>query len=408
MPRGDYQQSIGFANALSQAIIRQEDMNLDHAPSVMSADFSSTQLLEDESLELAGPPWVKEGMVIHKHHLDGVDRKAKERNWTEVFAVVQKGQMSLFSFTSSKSARQKSRTRATLAPKAPVGGGNWQDNATSLGTFNLRQTLASALPSPGYSRTRPHVWALSLPTGAVHLFQVGTADIIKEFVTTANYWSARLSTHPLVGGISNIEYGWSDAIVNNALVTAINETGVPAANGRTSRSGSVTANHGRKSSVSSFRSASIDQAAAAFTHVSGRGKLPGDRINIAEWAPPSQSLRPSNLSEAEQLKTLSSYVKGVEDELQSHNQLRSPMLLAFTPRGHNAGKAMANWERKSAYLLREIVKFRTYVDCLQQAETRKQQIYTERALAQRAARGELTDGDMELSGEEEADETLRP
>ena len=407
MPRGDYQQSIGFANALSQAIIKDEDsLGNELAPSILSTDISSTQLLEDESLELTGPPWVKEGMVIHKHHLDGVDKKAKERNWTEVFAVIQKGQMSLFSFSASKSMRQKSRTRSSKQ-QGPVGGGNWQDNATNLGTFSLRQTLASALPPPGYSRTRPHVWALSLPTGAVHLFQVGTAEIIKEFVTTANYWSARLSTHPLTGGVSNIEYGWSESIVNNALVSAINEStgSTPARGGPRPGSSAAT---GRKSSISSFRSASIDQAAAAFTHASGRGKLPGDRVHIAEWAPPAQSLRPSTLPESEQLDTLNAYVKSIEDQLQAHNQLRSPMLLAFTPRGYNAGKAMSNWERKSAYLLRENVKFSTYVDCLQQAENRKQQIYTERDLAQRAARGELTDRDMEVSDGEEGDETLRP
>ncbi|KAG9251198.1 uncharacterized protein F5Z01DRAFT_628124 [Emericellopsis atlantica] len=402
MPRGDYQASIGFANALSQAIIRDEEAYGDGSPSVLSADLSATQLLEDESLELMGPPWMKEGLVIHKHHLDGVDKKARERNWSEVFVVIQKGQMSLFSFTSTKSQRQKSRSRAA----GPVGGGNWQDNATTVGSFSLRQTLASALPPPGYSRTRPHVWALSLPTGAVHLFQVGTPELIKEFVTTANYWSARQSTHPLVGGISNIEYGWSGAIVNNALVSAINEPRPP-------RPGSSAA-HGRKSSVSSFRSASIDQATAAFTHATGRGKLPGDRIHISDWTPPSQSLRPSNAGEADQLATLQAYVKSIEDDLQAHNQLRSPMLLAFTPRGHNAIKAMANWERKSAYLLREIVKFRTYVDCLQQADTRKQQVYAERDLAHRAARGELSDGDMDVSGGEEeheedeaADDTLR-
>ena len=405
MLRGDYQQSIGFANALSQAIIRDDDTTYgnESTPSVMSAEFASAQLLDDESLELAGPPWVKEGMVIHKHHLDGVGKKAKERNWSEVFAVIQKGQLGLFSFASHKSTRSKARSKAA----GPVGGGNWQDNATNVGSFNLRQTLASALPPPGYSRTRPHVWALSLPTGAVHLFQVGTPELIKEFVTTANYWSARLSTHPLVGGISNIEYGWSESIVNNSLVSAINDEN-KSTSGRHSRPGSGAA-HGRKSSVSSFRSASIDQAAAAFTKATGSNKIPGDRVHIAEWTPPSQSLRPSNAGETEQLETLQAYVKSIEDELQTHNQLRSPMLLAFTPRGHNVIKAMANWERKSAYLLREIVKFRTYVDCLQQAGLRKQQVYAERELAQKAARGELSDGDMDVSGgEDEGDQTLRP
>lgn len=390
---GEYHQSIGFANALSQAIIREDD-HLQATRSVMSDEINGAAL-EDESLELMGPPWVKEGMVIHKHHLDGIDKKAKDRNWTEVFAVIQKGQMSLFSF-STKSMRQKTRTGRKQAPGGVVGGGNWQENATSLGTFSLRQTLASALPSPGYSRTRPHVWALSLPTGAVHLFQVGTPDITKEFVLTVNYWSARLSTHPLVGGISNIEYGWSDACINNALVTAIaNDNQVPprpgsAAAGRTSM-------HSRNGSRQSSLRSSFEMGGS-----NNRTKLPGDRIHIAEWTPPAQSLRASNFSETEQLETLLQYVKGIEDELQKHNQLRSPMLLAFTPRGNNATKAMANWEKKSSYLLREIVKFRTYVDCLQFANGRRKEVYNEREVARRAARGE--DGE-DINDEE--DDTMR-
>ncbi|CAK7203304.1 hypothetical protein SEUCBS139899_006035 [Sporothrix eucalyptigena] len=425
--RGEYQQSIGFANALSQAIIREDNMG--NAPSIISDEQSihreNNPLLDDESLELAGPPWIKEGMVVHKHHLDGMDKKAKDRNWTEVFAVVQKGHMSLFSFTPNKSLRAKNRGRNNALPKgAVVGGGNWQENATNVGSFGLKQTLASALPPPGYSRQRPHVWALSLPTGAVHLFQVGTPEICKEFVTTANYWSARLSTHPLVGGISNIEYGWGEGIVNNALVNAIkseSSTALPSTAGgavgnahgpyppSASRPGSAAAGRASMQSRSSFRSGSFDfghvrsgSSSSGFTSTNnggaigggmggpgGRhGKLPGDRIHIAEWMPPTQSLRASNSSEPQQLQTLLAYVHSIEGELKTHNALRSPMLLAFTPRGHNANKAMANWERKSSYLLREIVKYRTYVDCLTEAERRRGDIYLEREIARRAARGE--------------------
>jgi len=402
-PRGEYKQSIGFANALSQAIIRED---IPGSASVLSDEMRPVQLLEDESLELAGPPWVKEGMVIHKHHLDGIDKKAKDRNWSEVFAVIQKGQMSLFSFTPNKSLRKQARSARQNKAPIQVGGGNWQENATNLGTFSLRQTLASALPPPGYSRSRPNVWALSLPTGAVHLFQVGTPEISREFVTTVNYWAARLSTHPLVGGISNIEYGWSEAIVNNSLVTAINESAAPApVAGRTSRPGSSAAGPGtRRSSVQSgsYRSASFDHGSISSPLTSpGSGsrhqanKLPGDRIHIADWTPPTQSLRASSAAEEQQLETLLAYVKGIEEELQQHNQLRSPMLLAFTPRGHNAAKAMANWERKSSYLLREIVKFRTYVDCLQQADARKKEIYRER------------EGHETIRGDDEGDTTLK-
>ncbi|KAI1110347.1 hypothetical protein F5Y14DRAFT_363484 [Nemania sp. NC0429] len=395
-PGGDYQQSIGFANALSQAIIRDDYPVANSSQSIMSDEFQGVQLLEDESLELLGPPWVKEGMVTHKHHLDGVDKKAKDRNWNEVFAVVQKGTMSLFSF-STKSMRHKARTGRKPAAGAVVGGGNWQENATSLGSFSLRQTLASSLPPPGYSRTRPHVWALSLPSGAVHLFQVGTPEISKEFVLTVNYWSARLSTHPLIGGISNIEYGWSDAVINNALIGVVEEPAMPPRPG----SAAAARTHSRQGSRQSSLRSSFDMGGNT------RTKLPGDRIHIAEWSPPSQSLRPSQCSEAEQLENLLAYVKSVEDELQQHNQLRSPMLLAFTPRGHNAAKAMANWERKSSHLLREIVKFRTYVDGLQHATDRRNEIYTERENARRAARGEEIDDSSSAHSDDEADMTLK-
>lgn len=39
---------------------------------------------------------------------------------------------------------------------------------------------------------------------------------------------------------------------------------------------------------------------------------------------------------------------------------------------------MANWERKSSYLLHETVKFRTYIDCLQAAQVQKEKLYAER------------------------------
>lgn len=431
-PRGDYQQSIGFANALSQAIIREDN---DIFPTSSAGDeVKPAQLLEDESLELAGSPWIKEGMVVHKHHLDGIDKKAKDRTWTEVFAVIQKGHMSLFSFTPNKSLRHKKSRLAggTLPKNTVVGGGNWQENATNLGTFALKQTLASTLPPPGYSKGRPHVWALSLPTGAVHLFQVGTPENSIEFVNAANYWSARLSTHPLVGGISNIEYGWSDAIVNNVLVQAIDEsasslnhrpgTGISASIKGHSRPGSAAnaasimsgggsggGGGGRRMSIrsqSSVRSHSFDfprpgsgsSGALGMTpgSASRPGKLPGDRIHIAEWTPPSQSLRASTASEADQLRILDNYVKSVEEELQAHNALRSPMLLAFSPRGSNAVKAMSNWQKKSQYLLREIGKYRTYVEALRQAEARRAEVYEERERARRAAAGE----EVSLSGDD--------
>ena len=80
----------------------------------------------------------------------------------------------------------------------------------------------------------------------------------------------------------------------------------------------------RPSLQSSLRS-SLDQGAGGF-----KARLPGDKITISEWAPPTQSMRASSLEEGEQLGALEGYVRGVEEELMGHNRLRGAMVLAVS------------------------------------------------------------------------------
>ncbi|KAL6720957.1 hypothetical protein ACLMJK_000057 [Lecanora helva] len=362
-PEGDYQHSIGFANALSQAIIREEGTGAEEQ------SLQAAPRLEDESLELAGAPWAKEGNLKHKHYMDAGDKQTKNKKWVDSFAVIEKGYLRLFSFNiNAKSLRIKAKKEK--AAGGVVGGGNWADSAESLGTFLLRQTIASALPPPGYSATRPHVWSLSLPTGAVHLFQVGTPEIAKEFVATANYWSARLSKEPMVGAISNIEYGWSESVINTAVLDGDRCGSSSAA------PGSALARPSLQSSIRSGRS-SVDQASV-------RPRLPGDKVILTEWTPPQQSLVASVLMEVDQLKALSTYVRNIEHELEKHNELRGAMLLAYSPRHPNHTKAMTNWEQKSSYLFHEVIKFKTYIDSLEAASKEKDRIFAERANARPA------------------------
>lgn len=66
---------------------------------------------------------------------------------------------------------------------------------------------------------------------------------------------------------------------------------------------------------------------------------------------------------------------------------------------------MANWERKSQYLLREIVKFRTYIDTLTLAQTQKQKIYADReARGEELARAEEAAEGPGITGEDGAKE----
>lgn len=134
--KGDFQQSIGFANALSQAIIREESVG-----DCPDDGVRVGPLLEDESLELSGAPWAKEGILKHKHHLEAVDKRAKDRNWVECFAVIEKGWMRLFQFNvNARSLRQRGRNQRQQS--GVVGG------ATGPKTRSLWDDTSSVIPSP--------------------------------------------------------------------------------------------------------------------------------------------------------------------------------------------------------------------------------------------------------------------
>lgn len=325
----EFKHSIGFANALSHAIIREE------GGGIINADSDSFtikgDLLDDESLALEGAPWAKEGMVKHKHHLEAPDRKSKERSWNECFAVISRGKLTLFNFNTEVKTRSLGRPRTKQGQAASiagsrVGGGDWMERAEQLAVFVLRHTISSTLPPPGYSKSRPYVWALSLPSGAVHLFQVGTPEIAEEWMTTANYWSARLSKEPLSGGVSNIEYGWSEAVINPAVIERSESMNSPPpailnrmnSHAHSSSNGTIS----RPSVQSSIR--------GSFDVGSNRQRLPGDKVHITEWTPPSQSIMASQLGEGDQLRSLTTYVTNVEQELEKHHDLKHAIELAVS------------------------------------------------------------------------------
>lgn len=75
------------------------------------------------------------------------------------------------------------------------------------------------------------------------------------------------------------------------------------------------------------------------------------------------------------------------------------MLFVFMLRSMNVVRVMVNWERKSEYLLYEIVKFRMYVENLEMVMVRRGEIYKERDIVKWVVRGEEVD--LDGDGEEE-------
>jgi hypothetical protein len=82
---------------------------------VHSDDSDSTNVsITDEELALLGAPWAKEGMLCRKHFYEAENKRAKSKNWLDVFVVIQKGELSMFTFGEHGGG-------GTTA----VGGGNW-------------------------------------------------------------------------------------------------------------------------------------------------------------------------------------------------------------------------------------------------------------------------------------------
>ncbi|KXN90627.1 PH and SEC7 domain-containing protein C11E3.11c, partial [Leucoagaricus sp. SymC.cos] len=360
--------TLGFAHNLSHTIIREAQEDDDR--SVKSGGSDSTTIsISDEELALLGAPWAKEGMLCRKHFTDAGGKRAKDKSWLDVFVVIQKGDLNMFTFGDH-----------TSGGSGAVGGGNWLANANSVGTLHLAHSLAHALPPPGYDRNRPYCMVLTLPNGGVYFFQAGTEELVNEWVSTCNYWAARVSKEPLAGGVSNMEYGWNRVMDPFAH-------GRSASHNDTSRdpvdsTDTMSIRSGRSTRSARYRLAWRDGVAT----VRGGNSPYVDRTFIADWKEPIPPAVSSTHDEEAQLEALKKHVAFLKKELQQHNNLRTPMMNLYQPKSPNAQKAQTNWERKSKYILKETVKYESYIDSLTKAMSLRLKKRGEKAL-ERALNG---------------------
>lgn len=331
--------ALGFASNLSHTIIREQE---DEDRSYRSHDTSSTTIsITDEELALLGAPWAKEGMLCRKQYWESAGKRAKSKNWMDVFVVIQRGELNMFTFGDHGGGFS-----------AVVGGGNWLENAHSVGTVQLAHSLAHALPPPGYNRQRPHCMVLTLSNGGVFFFQAGTEELVNEWVSTCNYWAARTSKEPLAGGVSNMEYGWNRVtdVLHGRSASDEQKTEYDRADSMSVRSG-----RSGRSKLGWKESAATVRAHSPWS----------ERLFINDWKPPIPPSISSIHDEESQLEALQKYVHMLKKDFKHHTELREPMAALYVPRSTNGTKAQSNWEKKSQFLLTEIVKYDSYVDSLQ-------------------------------------------
>ncbi|KAF9124007.1 hypothetical protein BGW39_008532 [Mortierella sp. 14UC] len=333
-----------------------------------------------------------EGILWRKHLLERADKKAQHRAWRQLLVVLdqERGTLSMFRSDGSLPSipAQAHSSSSSLAPPS-------NDSEPSVPLFDdipLQHTITNILPPPGYSTSRRHVFALQLFTGAVYLFQTKTPQECESWARTCNYWASRTSKEPLVGGVVNMEYGWGRALdgVISALQAeesaSLTSSGVdmvespgpmrsqgsdylnyPPPTTPTSSGPIDLSGRGRSASIKSGTRGSMSSSTGSnIVHV-GPTMPPGDRVTLFEWTAPMPTMSQSLLTEEEQMQALKRYVASLESEMEAHQEHRVPMMRLFHPKSSNYAKAFNNWERRSRHLLKEMVKYQIYVECLEQS-----------------------------------------
>lgn len=346
-----FQRGIGFAGSLNNVIIREEQT----APTQNQDDIARVvEEAEEDILTLHGAPFAKEGRVKLKSNETVPSRKSKYKNWSsELFAVLERGQVRLFDF-SLKAIRNTQTT---------FGGGDWTQNARSVLDITLVQTIASAIPTKRISRDRPFVWALTMANGDEHLFEVGTSELVQEWVSTANYWAARTTREPLLGAVGNADYGWGRCLENVLSpddVLSERECHSEGTGARTRSSISGESFRTNRTSVSGIGAGL--RADSRSTECTDR--YPGNQAHIHDWQPDPPPILISNLSQESQLAALERFIKKLGNELEVHNSKRPLILQAFSLRHPNQIRALANFDRRREYLGRELKRYKLYIGAL--------------------------------------------
>ncbi|KAG0194459.1 hypothetical protein DFQ28_011260 [Apophysomyces sp. BC1034] len=287
----------------------------------------------------------KEGFVMRKQVLETADRKAKNRGWQLCYMDIHEGELTMYrpANGSSKDRRRSLvlwsqnkissiqdniHSLPSVCNEDHNSDGAWKyDHQQVLGKIDTKHSLARLLPPPGWNGQRHHVFCLETADGAVWLFEALNLYSVLEWVSTCNYWAALKSKEPLLGGVCNLDYGWGTCWIKHGLQD--DEVAVP----------------------------------------------PTDSP-LPEWKPPMPCLVASILSENDQLQVLTKCADRLVYTLEEHRGLKDLIDRKYPPRTSNKIKAFVNWEQRTQYLLREIIKYRTYIDILHrslQAKSKKSQ-----------------------------------
>ncbi|KAF8753881.1 Pleckstrin homology domain [Rhizoctonia solani] len=250
----------------------------------------------------------RSGPLLWKPMKPTTGRIAKPKRWLTIIATVRD---SIFDMS------------------GPVTPGNSGAAGRRLGALSLLHSLAIEFPTPKGTKVRS--FGLTLASGETHVFEIQAPEgvfskskskrradpdaEVSAWVRACNYHAARYSRAPLPNAVTNAEYGWNG-------VTEVDD-------GQDSTKG-----HARN-------------------------------VVIEDWVAPNLPAMEAQTDVEAQFGVWRKQVDIYNLEFAKHSELRGKMMSLYRPGSAEAYKALSNWEKKSQYLLTEMVKYDTYAEFLQ-------------------------------------------
>ncbi|OLY81306.1 PH and SEC7 domain-containing protein [Smittium mucronatum] len=278
------------------------------------------------------------GLLNRKILFDSYGKKPSNRSWRGCYLSIANGKAMMYKGDNS------SAPRIGLVGSLP-------SDVPLLNSIYLVHSYSQVMPKPGYSYTKPHVFALTLNDGSVYLFQTFEAEEANQWSFACNYWAALFTKVPYIAGsVNNSEYGWYS---QNNLANRSNSMMELGIDSKT---------NGSKMSVLgsiSFSTKKLDKIDSV--------KDSNRHVNISDWAPPPNPTQLVFHDEKSQIEAFSKHIDYLDNELNTHKTALAQINERFHEKSLVYNRAFNNWEKKAQYLLKELIKYKNYIDCLKAA-----------------------------------------
>ncbi|KAL2314521.1 PH and SEC7 domain-containing protein C11E3.11c [Schizosaccharomyces pombe] len=260
-------------------------------------------------------PYIKQGIL--KFQSKESHKFRKKEVWSTVLAVLQRDVFTLYNLNTPN---------LSYDPK--------DLDISKVGKPVIKTTIIASLAKPFPSSED----AVVLKSTNSLYFDLETSSQLKlrfagpspkdaqGWIDALNYWAARSSKVPLLGGVTNVDYGWARC----------------------------TGQRAQKSNAQLL-------------------KTKTDKIIVRKWQPQPVNTIPSSLSLGEQLSAFNNFMKLLKKTNDEHQNLHKEMLVVLSSQPKSTfRRAVENWKYKSDYLQLNLVRLRVYISVLEKYKSQAQ------------------------------------